>query len=276
MLTALSPSAESRYIDGTLGSGGHARGILQVSEPSGLLLGLDRDAAALERARSNLKQFGDRADFVQGNFADMRKIHASMNWPPVQGVLLDLGLSSAQLGDPQRGFSFREEGPLDMRFDRRQGLQASDLVNTSDREELEQIMRDYGEERQSGRIASAIVEARPIRSTTELAKLVSAAVGRTGGRIHPATRVFQALRIAVNDELATLQRGLEAALEVLAHQGRLTVIAFHSLEDRMVKQFFREEEKLHIITKKPIRPSKSEVERNPRSRSARLRVAERI
>lgn len=276
VLTALSPSAESRYIDGTLGSGGHARGILQVSEPSGLLLGLDRDAAALERARSNLKQFGDRADFVQGNFADMRKIHASMNWPPVQGVLLDLGLSSAQLGDPQRGFSFREEGPLDMRFDRRQGLQASDLVNTSDREELEQIMRDYGEERQSGRIASAIVEARPIRSTTELAKLVSAAVGRTGGRIHPATRVFQALRIAVNDELATLQRGLEAALEVLAHQGRLTVIAFHSLEDRMVKQFFREEEKLHIITKKPIRPSKSEVERNPRSRSARLRVAERI
>jgi 16S rRNA (cytosine1402-N4)-methyltransferase len=237
---------------------------------------LDRDEAALERARSNLREFGDRVEFAQSSFAELSKVHASLDWPPVQGVLLDLGLSSAQLGDPRRGFSFREEGPLDMRFDRSQGLQASDLVNTSDRQELMRILRDFGEERQSGRIANAIVEARPLRTTLELAELVSTAVGRTGGRIHPATRVFQALRIAVNDELAALQRGLEAAAAVLTHQGRLTVIAFHSLEDRIVKRFFREEEKLRIITKKPIRPSESEVGRNPRSRSARLRVAERM
>lgn len=270
------PSAGSRYIDGTLGSGGHARGILEQSEPDGMLLGLDRDAEALERARSNLADFGDRAELIQASFAEIPEIHASLNWPPIQGVLLDLGLSSEQLGHADRGFSFRSEGPLDMRYDRRQDLQASDLINYGAQRELEQILREYGEEWRSRRIASAIVDARPIRTTSELAQIVSAASGRAGGRIHPATRVFQALRIAVNDELATLEHGLSAALEVLAQHGRLVVIAFHSLEDRIVKRFFREEENLRIITKKPIRPSQSEVERNPRSRSARLRVAERI
>jgi 16S rRNA (cytosine1402-N4)-methyltransferase len=294
VISALHPSAGSRYLDGTVGAGGHAAGILTASSPDGELLGLDRDPAALTRAAVRLAPFERRVQLRHASFARMAEVAATIGWPSVRGVLLDLGLSSDQLDAAQRGFSFRQEGPLDMRFDPGAGPSAADLINELEVEALAGILAEYGEERRSGRVARAILAARPIRTTTELAGVVARAVGARRGRVHPATRTFQALRIAVNEELSALEEGLVQAVRVLAPGGRLAVIAFHSLEDRIVKRFFRRESmdcvcpppqpvctcghkaSLREVTRRPIRPGPEEVRVNPRSRSARLRVAERI
>ncbi len=283
-----------RIIDGTVGGGGHACEILAASAPDGLLVGLDRDPAALEIAADRLEPYGDRALLVHASFGRLMEVARSNDVVPVDGVLLDLGLSSLQLADADRGFSFMADGPLDMRFDPTSNdPTAADLVNQLSAEELADLLYHYGEERQSRRIARAIVEARPLHTTGELVQVLEETVGRRRGRLHPATLTFQALRIAVNDELATLEAALPQAVELLAPGGRLAVIAFHSLEDRIVKRFMRRESKdcicprelpictcdhqasLDVITRKPIRPTEEEAEANPRSRSARLRVAER-
>lgn len=280
------------YVDGTVGGGGHAEAILTASAPDGRVLGLDRDPQALEFARGRLSCFGDRVTLRHGSFAHLRALVA--DFAPADGVLLDLGLSSLQLADPERGFSFTQEGPLDMRFDPTEDLPtAADLVNTLSVKELTDVLYRYGEERQARRIAEAIVASRPIRTTTELARLVERVVGGRRERIHPATRVFQALRIAVNRELEALEAALPQALDVLKPGGRLVVISFHSLEDRIVKQFLQRESRdclcppeipvcvcghrarLRILTPKPVRPDESEVAANPRARSARLRAAEK-
>jgi 16S rRNA (cytosine1402-N4)-methyltransferase len=294
VLSALQPRAGSRYVDGTLGAGGHAGGVLELASPDGLLLGLDRDPAALDLASARLERFGTRLTLRHGSFADLGQHLAAVGWPSVQGVLLDLGLSSMQLEAPDRGFAFRLDGPLDMRFDPGQPSTADDLVNQLTERELADLLWRWGEEPQSRRIARAIVAQRPLDSTLELASVVARAAGhRPGQRIHPATRTFQALRIAVNDELAALEAGLEQAVGVLAPGGRLAVISFHSLEDRIVKHFLRAEAKgcicppqqpvctcgrqarLRVVTPRPIRPDADEMEVNPRARSARLRVGER-
>ena len=294
VLSALQPSAGSRYVDGTLGAGGHAAGILEASSPDGELLGLDRDPSALALAQERLQIFGPRARLRHGSFAEMTSFAHELGWSTVNGVLLDLGLSSMQVDDPQRGFSFRGNGPLDMRFDPGQSLSAEDLVNGLSLKELEGILVRFGEEPRARRVAKAIVGARPLHTTGELAEVVARAVGRTRGRIHPATRTFQALRIAVNGELDALEVGLQQAVALLAAGGRLVVISFHSLEDRMVKDFMRRESMdcicppgqpvctcghratLRLVTRRPVRPGEEEVRANPRARSARMRVAERL
>ena len=294
LTSGLSPGPGSRIIDGTVGAAGHAVGILAASEPDGELLGIDRDPAALEQARERLSRYGSRVHLKQGSFTEINSYASSIGWESVEGVLLDLGLSSLQLSDPHRGFSFTLEGPLDMRFDPSQPRTASDLVNQLNEESLAELIRKFGEEPKAGRIARAIIKARPIEHTQELARLVERVVGRGKRRIHPATRTFQALRIAVNDELNALEIGLAQAVRILAPGGKLAVISFHSLEDRIVKRFFREASSecncppeqpictcesnpsLKIITRKPIRPSEAEVEQNPRARSARLRVAMKL
>jgi 16S rRNA (cytosine1402-N4)-methyltransferase len=268
--------------------------VLELSSPDGLLLGLDRDPAALELAAVRLDRFQSRLTLRHGSFADLGQHLAGAGWPQVQGILLDLGLSSMQLEAPERGFAFRLDGPLDMRFDPEQPSTAADLVNHLPEKELADLLWRWGEETQSRRIARAIVGRRPLETTVELADLVSQVVGRRPAqRVHPATRTFQALRIAVNDELAALEAGLEQAAQALAPGGRLAVISFHSLEDRMVKRFLRSEAKgctcppqqpictcgrearFRVITPRPIRPDTDEIESNPRARSARLRVGER-
>ncbi len=294
VLSALTSGPGSRIIDGTIGAAGHAAGILTASEPDGQLLGLDRDPTALKLAGERLSRFGPRAVLRQGSFTELSTHAASIGWGSVTGVLFDLGLSSLQLSDPKRGFSFMQRGPLDMRFDRSQSLTASDLVNHLTEERLAEILRNYGQEPKAGRIARAIVNARPIEHTRSLAELVERVSGSRKRRIHPATRTFQALRIAVNDELDGLRRGLAQAVQVLEPEGKLVVISFHSLEDRIVKHFFREESmqcscppelpicvceadpKLKVITRRPIRPSEGEIELNRRARSARLRVAMKL
>jgi 16S rRNA (cytosine1402-N4)-methyltransferase len=294
LTTGLSPGPESRIIDGTVGAAGHAVGILAATDPDGTLLGLDRDPAALELARERLSTYGSRVHLEQGSFAEIRSHARSIGWETVQGVLLDLGLSSLQLSDPSRGFSFKHEGPLDMRFDPSQPRTASDLVNQLNEESLADLLRKFGEEPKAGRIARAIVKARPIEHTKELAGLVERVIGKGKQRIHPATRTFQALRIAVNDELNALEIGLAQAVRILAPEGKLVVISFHSLEDRIVKRFFREASSecncppeqpfctcekvpsVKVLTKKPIRPSEAEIDRNPRARSARLRIAMKL
>ena len=290
----LEPRSGGRYIDGTLGGGGHAAGLLDASSPGGLLLGLDRDPAAALQAAERLACFGDRVAVRQASYASMRQVARGIGWSDVQGVLLDLGVSSMQLGDPGRGFSFREDGPLDMRFDPTQGVSAQDLIDGMTEKELAELIVRYGEEPKARRIARAIVDARPIHGTAALARVIQRSAGRTGRGLHPATRTFQALRIEVNDELNELEKGLEEAVEVLAPGGRLAVIAFHSLEDRIVKRFLVRESRdclcepekivctcghrarVRILTRRPIRPGEGEVCRNPRSRSARLRAAERL
>lgn len=294
VLAALQPERGGQYIDGTLGAGGHAAGILERSAPDGQLIGLDLDRRALEVARQRMAPYGDRVQLFNRSYAEMEQAASELGWDGVDGVLLDLGLSSMQLDEPERGFSFRGEGPLDMRFDQSQGETASDLVNGLSQSELERILREYGEVHRAGRVARAIVDARPIHTTRQLADVVARAARSNGGRIHPATRTFQALRIAVNQELETLVQGLQAALRVLRPGGRLAVISFHSLEDRIVKQYFRQESSdcicppmqpictcghsatIREITRKPISPDRAEREANPRSRSAKLRVAERL
>ncbi|MCX7682255.1 MAG: 16S rRNA (cytosine(1402)-N(4))-methyltransferase RsmH [Anaerolineae bacterium] len=283
-----------RYIDATVGGGGHAAGILAVSSPQGRLLGLDRDPAAIEAARARLAPYAGRVVLVHASFERLAAVAGEHNFVPADGVLFDLGLSSLQLGDPARGFAFMSDGPLDMRYDPTQGgVTAAALVNQLSRDELAALLLRYGEEGRARRIAEAIVAARPLYTTTELARAIERAVGRRG-RIHPATRTFQALRIAVNDELAVLEAALPQAVELLRPGGRLVVISFHSLEDRIVKQFLRRESQncicppevpvctcrhratLRLVTRRPIVPTPAEVAANPRARSARMRVAERI
>jgi len=293
VLTGLQPKPSGRYIDCTVGGGGHARGILELSSPDGQLLGIDMDPSAIEMATKRLQGYAPRFTLANANFANLREIVQRHGFYPVDGILFDLGVSSFQLEQDERGFSFQREGPLDMRFDPEGEWKAADLVNGLPEEQLAEILLRYGEERQARRIARAIVAHRPLATTRELAEVVRKAVSRRG-RIHPATKTFQALRIAVNDELESLAEALPQAVEVLAPKGRLAVISFHSLEDRIVKRFFRDEARgcicppgtpvclcgrkptLEIVTKRPIRPSAEEVEANPRSRSARLRVASRI
>lgn len=290
----LQPQRSGRYIDGTVGAGGHARGILDASEPDGILLGLDLDTTALELARKNLESYEDRVFLVHSSFGNLRKQLNAMGWQMVDGILLDLGLSSMQIDTPGRGFSFRQEASLDMRFNQQNPLSAKDLVNNLPEGELADLLFKYGEERRSRQVAKAIVKSRPIESTLELAKIIASATssGRPGR--HPATRSFQALRIAVNDELAVLEKVLPQAISSLKQNGRLAVIAYHSLEDRIVKHYFRQESQdcicppeqivcicghkaaVKVITKRPIRPQEDEIIRNSRARSARLRVVEKL
>ena len=297
-LDGLAPRPGGRYVDGTLGGAGHTLLILERSAPDGRVLGIDADAAALARAAERLPEAvaTRRLLLWQGNFAAMGSIAHEADFAPVDGVVLDLGLSSDQLADRERGFSFAADAPLDMRFDTSRGASAAELVNELAEEELADLLWRYGEERRSRAIARRIAENRrrePISRTDTLARLVATVVhGRPGG-IHPATRAFQALRIAVNDELGSLEAALPAAVELLALGGRIAVISFHSLEDRIVKRFFQAEQRgcvcppelpacvcgrsprLRILTRHPVTAGAEELARNPRSHSAKLRVAER-
>jgi 16S rRNA (cytosine1402-N4)-methyltransferase len=265
------------YVDGTLGLGGHAEAILERSAPAGTLLGLDKDAQALALARERLERFGARVRLAHAEF---RALPGLLGERRADGILLDLGVSSLQLDTPERGFSMKREGPLDMRMDQSAGLSAAELVNQAPPDALADVIHRYGEEPHARRIARAIVEARRrarIRTTSELAEIVRRAAGRSRQGIDAATRTFQALRIAVNDELQGLGATLRELAGCLAPGGRLAVIAFHSLEDREVKQAFRAlaAEGYSALTRKPLRPSSIETQRNPRARSARLRGLER-
>jgi 16S rRNA (cytosine1402-N4)-methyltransferase len=291
-LDGLAIKPGGRYIDGTVGGGGHSEAIL-ASAPDVEVLGLDADPVALERAALRLLPFGARVKLVNANFAQMSSVAHANGFDQADGIVLDLGLSSDQLGDPDRGFGFIAGGPLDMRFDQTRGQSAADLINQLDQDELADLIYRYGEEPASRKIARAIVAARPIRTADQLAEVIEKAIGRRG-RIHPATLTFQALRIAVNDELGSLMSALPQATDLLQSGGRLAVISFHSLEDRIVKEYFRTVSQEHVpqpddppglihrpaalrlITRKPIVASESEVLSNPRARSAKLRIAEKL
>ncbi len=275
VIAALAPRDGGCYIDGTVGAGGHAAGILEASAPTGRLLGLDADPAALAIATQNLAHFGNRVLLVHSNYDRLAQVAAANGFVPVNGIVLDLGLSSIQLADAQRGFSFTSDGALDMRMNPQEPTTAADLVNTLDEKSLADLLFQFGEERASRRIARAMVAARPIYTAAELARVIERAMGRRG-RLHPATRTFQALRIAVNRELERLEKVLPQIVEVLAPGGRVAIIAFHSLEDRIVKNFFRSSDRLRVLTKHPLRPTPAEIANNPRSRSAKLRIAEKI
>jgi 16S rRNA (cytosine1402-N4)-methyltransferase len=265
-----------RALDCTLGAGGHARALLEASNPDGRLVGLDADPNAIALAADRLKAFGDRVNLVQRNFGELGQLELE----PMNAILFDLGLSSMQLESSGRGFSFRFDEPLDMRFDASSDQStAAEIVNTLSEAELEQLLREYGEEPRARRVAREIVRRRPLARTGDLMAAVTAALGPARGRIHPATRTFQGLRIAVNDELGALQNGLDAAVQLLKSGGRMAVISFHSLEDRIVKWRMRgwaEQGLVRILTKKPIQPTAEEIQGNPRARSAKLRVAERL
>jgi 16S rRNA (cytosine1402-N4)-methyltransferase len=270
-----------RYVDCTLGVGGHAAAILERSSPGGQLLGIDADSRAVKMARARLEGYSNSTLLVNQNFANLRAICLKHNFFPVHGIFFDLGLSSAQLNGSSRGFSFQHDAPLDMRLSPGQQVTAADIVNTSSEAELAQLIKTFGEESRGGKIARHIVRERPIQTTLKLAEVVEQATGGRRGRIHPATKTFLALRIVVNQELENLKSALEQATELLGFGGRLVVISYHSLEDRIVKQFLqqeasREEALLRIINKKVIKPSLAEIQFNPRSRSAKLRAAERI
>ncbi len=295
-LDALAVHAGGRYIDCTAGSGGHAAGILEESAPDGMLLALDTDPEAVARTTRRLEHFGARARVVQANFRDLETTAAREGWSEADGILLDLGVSSVQLGTGRRGFSFQEDGPLDMRMDLETGPTAADLVRELSEKELADLFQRYGEEPAARKIAAAIVRARavaPIVTTGRLAELTANVKGRRG-RLHPATTVFQALRIAVNGELTSIQTVLPQALRLLRPGGRLAVIAFHSLEDRIVKRFMREEARvcrcpatqplctcdrrpaLRLLDRHATQATPAEAAANRRSRGARLRVAERL
>ncbi|HXG26458.1 MAG TPA: 16S rRNA (cytosine(1402)-N(4))-methyltransferase RsmH [Candidatus Binatia bacterium] len=301
VLEAMAPRPGTSHVDATLGGGGHAERILEASDPDGRLLGLDADGAAIARVRSRLEpRFGDRLRLRQANFRDLATVAPEEGFDAIDGALFDLGLSSLQLADEERGFGFRAGGPLDMRFDTSRGLPAAELLATLDQSELAALFRRYGEEPFAGRIARAIVEARktaPVRNAEDLAAQVArVAPGRAPGRrrVHPATRVFQALRIAVNEELDALEEGLAAAVDLLRPGGRLVVLSYHSLEDRIVKRFLQAERRgctcppaapvcvcgraprLRLLAPKGLVPSPAEISANPRARSARLRAAERL
>jgi 16S rRNA (cytosine1402-N4)-methyltransferase len=278
VLRWLEPRPGGVYVDATVGGGGHAERILEASAPTGRLVGIDRDPHALEAARKRLSRFAGRVQLVHGNFADLQALLKELAVPVADGVLFDLGLSGLQLQRPERGFSFQVEGPLDMRMDPTQPQTAADLVNRLSEQELADLLRRYGEEPFARRIARSIVRRRPLRTTTDLVEAVQAAVPRSRWprRTHVATRTFQALRIATNRELEALQAALAQVPEVLRPGGRVVVIAFHSLEDRLVKQAFRADPRLRPLLRKPVRPTPEEVFANPRARSARLRAAERV
>ena len=303
----LQPAAGQHFIDGTLGGGGHAKSILEATSPNGNLLAIDLDATALTLAKKNLEAFAGRVTFVQDSFAKLKQIYnEQFSLHKVNGILLDLGLSSIELADTDRGFSFQIEAPLDMRFDRRQSLTAAEIVNTWPSNTLTKIFQEYGQERLASEVTKQIITQRQkqkIKNTTELVaaillvyrkKLGSKKEVPWIGGAHPATKVFQALRIAVNDELEQLRQALPQAIEIMQPGGRLAVISFHSLEDRIVKQYLKKESQdcicppelpvcqcghkavIKIITKKPIVPSSQEIEINPRSRSAKLRIAQKL
>lgn len=273
-MNALAPRAGGKYIDGTLGAGGHAKAVLTAAAPGGKLLGLDGDPEALNIARETLSLFGERAIFVRSNFIQLKNIAASHNFIPADGVLLDLGLSSMQLANVARGFSFLSDS-LDMRMDDRTELTAAEIVNEWDEQELADLIYELGEEHGSRRIARWIAANRPIKSAQELAGVIERAVGRHG-KIHPATKTFQALRIAVNHELENVQAVLPQLAEVVGQGGRVAIITFHSLEDRIVKNFFKSNRHWRNLTKHPIKPTYQETRENARARSAKLRVAERV
>jgi 16S rRNA (cytosine1402-N4)-methyltransferase len=277
LLDLLQPPNGGVIVDGTLGGGGHARALAQRVGPAGMVIALDRDSAAVAAAGHNLADLPVKP--VQANFCDLPEVLAGLGIRAVAGVVLDLGISSDQLADPQRGFSFLLDGPLDLRFDPSRGEPARRLVNRLSAEHLADLIYHYGEERYSRRIAAAIVQQRrerPIETSGELAELVRRCVPRSSrDRIDPATRTFQALRIAVNDELKSLEIALRRVPDCLEPGGRFVVISFHSLEDRRVKEAFRDDPRLEVVVRKPVRPSAAEVIRNPRSRSAKLRVAVR-
>jgi 16S rRNA (cytosine1402-N4)-methyltransferase len=287
VLTWLDPKPAGRYCDATLGLGGHARAVLERSAPDGRLIGIDRDPAALAAARLTLQPFGDRVTLVHSRFSQVREVLDRLGMVPIDGFVIDLGVSSPQLDRPERGFSFRNDGPLDMRMDPTTGETAADLLRRIDEEELVQIIREYGEERHAARVARAIIEARnsgDLDTTGKLAALVARAIPRHEYGKNPATRTFQALRIAVNEELTELERFLEVAADCLRPGGRLCVIAFHSLEDRIAKRRLRAlagkdgggPAVLRILTKHVVQASGEERARNPRARSAHLRAAERV
>ena len=293
IIHALRPINKGFYVDGTLGAGGHARGILEACAPDGRLLGLDVDPQALALARETLAPYGERARLMQASYDSLTERLSEIRWDSVDGILLDLGLSSMQLDTPERGFSFQQDAPLDMRFDPDSPTTAADLVNNLPQDELADLIYRYGEERASRRIAHAILKARPLQTTRQLATVIEAVIPRKG-HIHPATQTFQALRIAVNQELERVENVLPQAVAALKSGGRLAIISFHSLEDRIVKEYFRSESKdlvnppyeriyetekkatLKEINRKVITPGEAEIAANPRARSAKLRIAEKL
>jgi 16S rRNA (cytosine1402-N4)-methyltransferase len=294
VLLGLRVQPGGRYVDCTLGAGGHAAAVLEQSQPGGQLLGIDADPTALGIARDGLARYDGSFVLVNDNFSHLQAVCEQHGFAPVHGVLFDLGLGSFQIDVAARGFSFLQDAPLDMRVSPSQEMTAADIVNSYDETELANLIWKYGEEPGSRRIARAIVRRRPIETTSQLAAVVAGALGGRHGKTHPATRTFQALRIAVNSELENLESALGQAIAVLGSEGRLVLISYHSLEDRIVKQFLRREASgcicppgtmscvcghtptVKLITKKVIVPAQSEIRSNPRSRSARMRVAERV
>ena len=294
IIHALQPQSGGRYVDGTLGAGGHARGILEACSPDGHLLGLDVDPQALALARETLAPYEGRTHLEQASYITITKQLAALKWEFVDGIVFDLGASSMQFDNAERGFSFMQDGPLDMRFGPHMTMSAEDIVNTYDERDLADLIFRYGEDRDARRIAKAIVMSRPLRTTHELVAVIEKASPRRGDRTHPATQTFQALRIAVNEELSSVESVLPQAVAALRSGGRCAVISFHSLEDRIVKDYFREQSKdivnppyeriyeverkavVEIINKKPIVASDEEVKDNPRARSAKLRVIEKL
>jgi len=297
VVNQLHPHRGGLYVDCTVGGGGHAREILRACGPDGQLIGLDWDEEAIAASRERLSEFGARVQLVRANHVELERVLMSLGVTVVDGVLFDLGVSSRQFDESTRGFSFQREGPLDMRMSRQLGATARDVLRSASLEELAKIFRVYGEEKRARAIARELVAERaraPLETTTQLARAVERVLGPKRGDIHPATRVFQALRITVNNELENLRRGLEVATRCLTAGARIAVISFHSLEDRIVKQFFVQQstgcicptdlpacacgraEVLRIVTKKPIVAGEAEVRTNPRARSAKLRVAEKI
>jgi 16S rRNA (cytosine1402-N4)-methyltransferase len=299
IIHALEPHRGGRYVDGTLGAGGHARGMLEASAPDGQLLGLDVDPQALAIARETLAPHEHRIHLVQASYTTLSAQLKTLQWDGVDGIILDLGASSMQFDTAERGFSFQHDAPLDMRFGPQALQTAADIVNTWSETELADVIYEYGEERDSRKIARAIVRARPLHTTRELVAVVEAVSPRRGSfgklrSVHPATRTFQALRIAVNDELASIKEVLPQAVAGLRPGGRLAVVSFHSLEDRIVKDFFREQSKdlvnppyetlyeverkaiIKEVNRKPIHPSEEETKNNSRARSAKLRIAEKM
>jgi 16S rRNA (cytosine1402-N4)-methyltransferase len=294
VIALLQPRAGGLYIDGTIGGGGHSAGLLAASAPDGRVLGFDKDPEAITFAQAQLAEFGKRVTLVNASYAGMAAIAPANGFAQVDGVLLDLGLSSRQLDTGARGFSFKYDGPLDMRFDQTQGETAADLINNLTEAELADIFWRYGEEKQSRKLARIITANRPITTTSQLAGLIAANAGHRRRRIHPATLVFQALRIAVNQELDAVETGTAAAIHLLKPGGQLAVISFHSLEDRFVKRYFRQlsqdctcppsqpictcdaQAAIRRVTRKAVKAAEAEIMDNPRSRSARLRVVEKL
>ena len=279
VLEFLNPQPCGRFIDGTLGAGGHSAAILDRTSPDGRLLGIDQDESAIDRARLNLAEYGSRLEIVKSNFSEISTIAETHGFMGADGILADIGVSSMMVDDPTRGFSFmrEREGKLDMRMDRDQELTAAEVVNTYSEKEIANILFTLGEERRSRPIARSIVRARPLQLTTDLARAVERVTGGLRhGKIHPATRTFQALRIHVNDELRSLEKFVDASMSVLRPGGRLVVITFHSLEDRIVKNKFRSSVVPgKALTKKVVIASDDELRRNPRARSAKLRAWEK-